>query len=319
MAGLLVLKNIIKNLLFNNRHSNCVSEKQLMLSAQLLACEFRKREKINKLADVEFSVFSQWGEDGIIDWIVDKIPNIPQTFVEFGVENYQESNTRFLLQHRNWKGMVIDGSNDNITNIRQQNISWRHDLSSVCAFIDRDNINELIQSSGFSGDIGLLSIDIDGNDYWVWEAIECVSPAIVVCEYNAVLGDKQKLSIPYQANFERNKAHHSNLYFGASLPALTSLAKTKGYSLIGTNSNGVNAFFIRDDKSSQLLQTLEEIAIFPSVFRESRDIEGKLTFSSSESRLNLINQLDVYDLDEQRIRTLDSYDDLYSVAWRMKW
>ena len=310
-----MLKNIIKKLLLNITDSNCASDKQLILSAQLLAHEYRKLEKISKLADIEFSVFSQWGEDGIIDWLVDKIPNIPQTFVEFGVESYHESNTRFLMQHRNWRGLVIDGSEENIANIRKQNISWRHDLTSVCAFIDRDNINKLIKNNKYSGEIGLLSIDIDGNDYWVWDAIDCISPIIVACEYNAVLGDKYRISIPYQVDFERNKAHNSNLYFGASLPALVSLAKAKGYSLLGTNSNGANAFFIRDDKASNIFQCLEEVITFPSLFREARNSKGKLVFLNGESRLELINQLNVYDFDDQRLRVLSSYDELYSDIW----
>lgn len=314
-----MLKKIIKKLLLNDGHSNCASEKQLMLSAKLLAHEYRQRDKVGKLADVEFSVFSQWGEDGIIEWLVDKISDIPQTFVEFGVENYHESNTRYLMQHRNWRGLVIDGSEHNIANIRQQNISWRYDLNAVCAFINRDNINELIKNSSFSGDIGILSVDIDGNDYWVWEAIDCVNPVIVVCEYNAVLGDTQRISIPYQADFVRNQAHHSNLYFGASLPALVSLAKVKGYRLVGSNLNGVNAFFVRDDKAAEVFPYLDEIIAFPSLFREARNAEGKLIFSSGESRLELINHLNVYDLNDEIVRPLSSYNNLYSDSWRMEW
>ena len=117
--------------------------------------------------DHEFKVYSQWGEDGIIDHLVQSIPITNKTFVEFGVETYTEANTLFLLKHRNWNGLVIDGSPDNVESIRRGSVLWKYDLAADCSFITKDNINEIISRNGISGDIGLLSVDIDGNDYWV--------------------------------------------------------------------------------------------------------------------------------------------------------
>ena len=124
-------------------------------------------------------------------------------FVEFGVETYVEANTRFLLRHRGWSGLVMDGSAANVARIRSDPIFWRYNLKAVEAFITRENIDSLIESQGLRGDIGLLSIDIDGNDYWVWEAVSVVRPAIVVIEYNARFGTDAAVTVPYDPGFVR--------------------------------------------------------------------------------------------------------------------
>ena len=116
-------------------------ERQLMLQGKILSNQNQNYDSIDDLGQVEFSVFSQWGEDGIIDWLVRKLPNIPKTFVEFGVENYQESNTRFLLQNHNWRALVIDGSKQNIDDIQAQDIYWRYSLSAHCSFVRKENIH----------------------------------------------------------------------------------------------------------------------------------------------------------------------------------
>jgi hypothetical protein len=211
--------------------------------------------------------------------------------------------------------LVIDGSPENVDDIRTQDVHWRHDLTATCAFIDRDNINVLIAEQGHRGAIGLLSIDIDGNDYWVWEAIHSVDPVIVVCEYNAVFGDRYALTIPYQQEFFRTRAHHSNLYFGASIQALIGLAQRKGYTFVGTTSSGVNAFFVRNDRASAVLAALEGVWAFPSAAREARDSDGRLTFVRGTARAELIGQLSLVDLDRNVETKLASCPDLYSDEW----
>jgi len=290
-------------------------DKQLVLQGQVLVDQYKRKTNIHDLSEVEFSVFSQWGEDGIINWLISMIPDIPKTFIEFGVGDYTESNTRFLLKTRNWKGLIIDGAKDDIDSVYKQDIYWRYDLTAVASFITKDNINELFLQNGFSGEIGLLSIDIDGNDYWVWEAIHSVDPVIVVCEYNAVFGDVHKLSVPYDKDFQRTNAHHSNLYFGASLPALISLASKKGYEFAGTTSTGLNAFFIRKDKFQYIQQCLNKVCSFPSLFREARGVDGELLFIGNKKRIKLINHLPVYDFDGGKNTVLSEYNDIYSTDW----
>jgi hypothetical protein len=290
-------------------------ERNLLLQAKWFAAQ-RRGTRISRLQNAEFRVFSQWGEDGIIDWLISRVPDIKKSFVEFGVQNYRESNTRYLLVEHNWRGLVIDGSMIHIEDIRSQDIYWRHDLQAKCAFIDRDNINNLIAESGLIGEIGLLSVDIDGNDYWVWQAIEVVSPTIVVCEFNAVLGDTLHLTIPYSADFYRTRSHYSNLYFGASIRALVQLGEAKGYVFVGTTSTGCNAFFVRRDHASNITSELDEVMAFPSSVREGRDANGKLTFVGGEARQKVIGQLPFVDPVSGKILDLASWGQLSSSAWR---
>ena len=290
-------------------------ERQLVLQCLLTAKMNRSFERIRALAEVEFCGFSQWGEDGIVDWLTEKLPGIPRTFIEFGVENYHESNTRLLLFLRNWIGLVMDGSPEHVSDIQGQDIYWQYDLTAKCAFVDRDNVNELISASGFRGDVGLLSIDIDGNDYWVWQAIDVVSPAIVICEYNAVFGDRYQLAVPYQADFQRTRVHYSNLYFGASLPAFVKLGEEKGYTFVGTTSTGCNALFVRDDFAPLIVAALDNISAFPSSLRESRDELGMLTFVTGAKRGTMIQNLPLIDLEKNQTITIAECGEIYSPEW----
>jgi hypothetical protein len=254
----------------------------------------------------EFGVFSQWGEDGLIAYLVDHVAIDRPWFVEFGVEDYREANTRFLLMTRDWRGLVIDGSETHVRSIRADDISWRHELESRCAFVTRDNINALLGDAGFSGDIGLLSIDIDGNDYWVWEAIDIVSPRIVVAEYNSLWGPSRAVTVPYDADFVRTRKHHSNLYYGASITALAQLGRRKGYSLVGGNSAGNNAFFVRDDVRGAIPTVTPEHAYRRARFREGRDTDGKLTFDDFAARRRVLGSLLVHDLETGRDVSIES-------------
>jgi len=292
-----------------------MSERLIVLQALKYSKKNRIIKKIEDLSEVEFCAFSQWGEDGIIDWLIERLPSIPKTFIEFGVEDYRQSNTRLLLQLKNWQGLIMDGSSDHINDIQSQEIYWRYELEARCAFIDRDNINKLINDAGFNGKIGLLSIDIDGNDYWVWQALDVVQPAIVVCEYNAVLGDIYSLTVPYKPNFQRTQAHHSNLYFGASIRALIKLGKQKGYQFVGTSSTGCNAFFVRNDLAPIILNALDCVSAYPSCVREARDEMGKLLFTSGAQRSYLVEHLSLIDLENNSETTLADCSNLYSSEW----
>lgn len=291
------------------------SEQILINQGRLLSQTFASKSSIENLTEVEWKVFSQWGEDGILDWIIHQLPGIPEVFIEFGVENYREANTRYLLQARNWKGMVIDGSADHIADIKQQDLAWRFWLTPINAFITAENINQLIENAGFGGEIGLLSIDIDGNDYWVWEKISIANPVVVVVEYNAVFGNKHAISTPYDPAFVRNKAHFSNQYFGASLPAFNFLAHKKGYQFLGTNHSGVNAFYIRNDHSEKLLSKIKNIVSFPSRFSDERLDSGELGFTRGVKRQQLINHLPVVNVQSAEIMPLKQLEPLYSPAW----
>ena len=251
--------------------------------------------------DYEFKVSSQWGEDGIIQHLVKSIEIKNKVFFEFGVEKYTESNTRFLLQNNHWKGLVIDGSDENISYIKNDPIYWKNNLKAECAFITKDNINQLITKNGINGDIGILSVDIDGNDYWIWKAIDCISPRIVICEYNSHFGDTYKVSIPYDNNFVREKKHHSNIYYGASISALDFLAKKKGYSLVGSNLAGNNVFFVRNDLMTDTKALTPKEAYRVAQFREARDESGSLTFNDIKFNLKLISNLELINVETEEL------------------
>lgn len=244
------------------------------------------------LRAAEFRVFSQWGEDGILQHLLRHVPISKKIFVEFGVETYTEANTRFLLVDGNWSGLVIDGSIKNIEHIKSDDLYWRYNLKAEHAFITREDINGLISRNGISGEIGLLSIDIDGNDYWVWEAIKCIVPSIVVIEYSSRFGPSKAVTVPYQADFLRSKAHYSNIYYGASLAALCLLGKRKGYSFVGCNMAGNNAFFVRADLRPDSLPELSPSEGFiRAKFRESRDAQGQLCFLTEQEETAILDSL----------------------------
>jgi hypothetical protein len=254
--------------------------------------------------DSEFRVFSQWGEDGIIQYLIRQVPIDRKVFVEFGVENYLESNTRFLLTNNCWAGLVIDGSESNVEFIKQDSIYWASNLKAEHCFVTAENINAILRRAGMHGDIGLLSIDIDGNDYWVWEAIDSVSPRIVICEYNSHFGPHARVSVPYQSDFVRDRAHFSKIYYGASIAALDALAGAKGYSLVASNSAGNNVFFVRNDVRGDL-PTLSCIDAYRRpVFREYHDAEGRLTFEDFEATFRNIGHLPIYDFSCKEIRPI---------------
>ena len=193
--------------------------------------------------------------------------------------------------------------------VRRRDIYWRHDLTAVNAWINRDNINQIIGDAGFGGDIGILSIDIDGNDYWVWERISVVNPVIVVVEWNSVFGATHAISVPYDPVFQRAKAHYSNLFWGASIAAFEHLASQKGYALLGSNTIGNNLFFVRNDRLGRLIPMTAKEAYVESRFRDSRDAAGNLNFLGGSARCSEIIDVPVVDVVSGEISTMRELND----------
>lgn len=281
------------------------AERQLLLLGRMLSETVKSKHAIASLREVEFTVFSQFGDDGIIQWLVSHLEFPNRTFVEFGVENYRESNTRFLMMNDNWSGLVMDGSESNVAQIIHSEYFWKHELSAKAVFIDKDNINALLSSCGLDREIGILHIDVDGNDYWIWKAIDTVSPIVVILEYNSVFGIERAITVPYDPAFYRTTKHHSNLYFGASLRALHQLSAAKGYSFIGCNSAGNNAYFVRNDRLNDSVRaTSLENGYVRSRFRESRDRNGAPTFLAGPDRLEAIRGMPIQNVDTDQIEVL---------------
>ncbi|MEZ2334419.1 hypothetical protein AB6735_02255 [Mucilaginibacter sp. RCC_168] len=284
--------SVLKKLKRLERESSTV--KVLVANILIKQNQSNARQIIENIQLAEFKVFSQWGDDGIIQFLINYLNIQERTFIEFGVEDYTESNTRFLLINNNWTGLIMDGDKNNMDSVKKDNLYWHYHLTAVPVFITAENINPLIIENGLEGEIGLLHIDIDGNDYWVWKEITAVSPIIVIVEYNSVFGAEDTWSVPYKSDFDRTVAHHSTLYFGASLAALCDLAEEKGYYFIGSNSNGNNAYFVRKDKIQDLKPLDAKSGYVLSKFRESRDKKGNLTYINGADRLKILHGLEIY-------------------------
>lgn len=284
--------SVIKNRIFFSLLYQ--GEMQKLMLGKILSNQV-KAIRAGNLQNFEFSVFSQFGDDGIIQWLIHNLDIPNKTFIEFGVEDYRESNTRFLMMNDNWSGFVMDGSKENIDRLKCQYYYWQYDLTAQSVFITRDNINSLIAAQNFSEDVGLLHIDLDGNDYYVWKAIDVIKPIIAIVEYNSLFGADRPISIIYDDDFVRKNAHYSNLFWGTSLPSLNNLAKEKGYSFIGCNSAGNNAYFVRNDKLNGKVKSVSLADGFvQSKYRESRDMNGELTYLSKQEAKKLLSGMKVF-------------------------
>lgn len=228
-----------------------------------------KKNSQKNLKDFEIQGFSQFGEDGLIRFITDHVKISNKIFIELGVEDYEEANTRMLIEY-NWTGLVVEANKNYCKHIEAQDYIFRNSLICKNFFITKENINKIIADSKIFGKIGLLSIDLDGNDYWIWKEINVIDPDIVIIEYNSRFGNSS-VTIPYESNFVRGKKYHK-VYFGASLKALIKLGKTKGYHFVCTNSNGNNAFFVKSSLINQKVKSLTfEEGFNKKTFKETSD------------------------------------------------
>lgn len=193
-----------------------------------------------RLLSSGYKVYSQGREDGMLAEIFRRIGATSKRFIEFGVEDGLECNSAFLLV-QGWSGAWIDGSPHCVARARA---AFRgYPIEIVNDSITMENADAMIALLAGDGELDLLSIDIDSNDYWIWDAIKAVKPRVVVIEYNATLPPHVRKTIAYDPTFAWNGTN----YFGASLGALEALGHAKGYSLVGCSPAGVNAFFVRND------------------------------------------------------------------------
>ena len=272
--------------------------KQLKEIKILNAISILDNRKIDgsNINNYELKIFSQFGEDGIIDFLIKKLDIKSKHFIEFGVEDYSEANTKFLLEARNWSGEIYEAKKNHVNCIKNQDFYWRYNLNVKNVFISKKNINFLINTFLKKNNINkleLISIDIDGVDYWIWKELTVTDPEIVIIEYNARLGHDQSIVVPYEENFDRINKHYSSIYFGASLKALYNLGIKKGYSLVGTNLNGSNAFFVKKDLANRKgLSDLKPIDCFNlNSFNELRSKSGMLLERSLKSENEILKKM----------------------------
>ena len=207
-------------------------------------------------ADTEFHCFSQFGEDGILLYLFAVLGRTNRKAVEVCAGDGIECNVANLIINHGWRGLLIDGNQQLIEAGRAFYTAHAHTMTApptlLVSWITAENIDGLIASHGFLGEIDLLSLDVDGVDYWIWRAIRCIQPRVVVLEFNAGLGPERALTLPYDPNFRLDFSKQP-YKCGASLPAFVKLGREKGYRLVGITSQGINAFFVRNDVGMDLL------------------------------------------------------------------
>jgi hypothetical protein len=307
-----MIKNIIKKV-FKKIHSvdELLSEieKNKFLVGRLLSENLLNKVSKN-INDYEFSIFSQWGEDGILDFIIRKLHLKDGVFIEFGVDNYIESNTRFLLFKENWNGLVIDSCEKNVNQIQNSYYYWKYNILAKKFFINKNNINNIIADfldQQCKKTLDLLSIDIDGNDYWILNNVEFekFKPKIVVCEYNSLLGNKLSLTIPYKEEFNReNNDPKLKIYYGASIKAFVNLLNKKGYIFLGSNNNANNLFFVAKEFEKIFDHQTVDSGYKKNKFKEfnnedfntaQKRLDKKQFFDLEKNQLVNINYLDLND------------------------
>lgn len=197
------------------------------------------------LRGADRKTFSQNGEDGILERILETIGTTNKYFVEIGVGNADECNTR-LLRENGWKGVMFDS------------VQHNGGIGFHCEHIDAENVNGILAKYKVPQEFDVLSIDIDGNDYWVWNAI-AYQPRVVIIEWNCSITPFRALAIPYSPNF----AWDSTCYYGASILALTRLGERKGMVLVAADKRATNLFFV-PHQASHLFEGAGNIeAIYP--------------------------------------------------------
>ncbi len=194
------------------------------------------------LSPSELRVFSQNGEDGVLAEIFARIGVERRFFVEFGVQDGVQCNTRYLAEVQGWSGVYFEADEAQFSGLERR-LANRDDLATVRSYVTPANVEQLFRDAAVPDDFDLLSIDVDGQDYWVWEAIDELRPRVVVIEYNSALPAEEQLVEPRG----RSAAFTLFDFFGASLGALRALGEHKRYTLVHTELAGVNAFFVRND------------------------------------------------------------------------
>lgn len=241
-----------------------ISQRQLFNQYQV----WKKEGKLPTIADTGFRVFSQYEEDGKLLFILSIIGMHNKNFVEIGSDDGINSNCANLALNFGYHGLFLDGNPTAIKRGRKFYAKYPHPWMDspkfTCDLVKTDNINQLIKDAKLKGDIDVLSIDIDGNDYWIWDAITEVSPNIVIIETHIELG-MRNIVVPYDPNYFFPGKHP--IYHGASPIAMVKLAKRKGYRLVGANDLGFNFIFVKNGMGDLELPevTIDSVLWHPSV------------------------------------------------------
>lgn len=197
------------------------------------------------------SLGSQREEDGISWAIFQHVGIETHRFIDIGCGS-EGGTAGFYARECGWQGLMVDADDAHVASVRDR--FSRTQVTAVAARVTRDNVNDLVTKAAFAGEVDLLSIDIDGVDYWVWDALSVATPRLVIVEYNAFFGLDQAVTVPYDAAFDRSRFTGvlRKRYYGASLPAFVRLGDKKGYRLVTVEPMALNAVFLRNDVGSDI-------------------------------------------------------------------
>jgi len=240
----------------------------------LLRLEYQRRlherQPMPRFSDVEFHAFSQNGEDGILLLLFSVLGTVNRVAVEICAGSGIECNAANLVINHGWRALMVDGDPDQIatgTKFYREHRNTRYSPPTlVSAWLTAESLNDLVRKHGFAGEIDLFSLDVDGNDYWFWRALDAVQPRVVVVEFNALLGPERALTMPYDAQY-RFDPNDQPPQCGASLSAFAKLGREKGYRLVGVHSLGFNAFFVRDGLGEEAFPEVTPAQCFAQVER----------------------------------------------------
>ncbi len=203
-----------------------------------------------QISEAGFRCYSQFEEDGIILYVLSTIGFKTKTVVEICCGTGEECMASNLILNHGFQGFLFDGDEYNIA---RANAFFKGKKDCLLtpphlkqAWITRDNVNDLLRESGASGEVDLLSLDIDGNDYYIWEAITEISPRLCIFETHNIIPGDLSITIPYEPRFNWEKDGNED-FRSVSLLAMTKLSEKKGYRLIGGHKHGFNVLFLRDD------------------------------------------------------------------------
>jgi hypothetical protein len=233
-----------------------------------------------RISDVGFKCCSQTDEDGILLFLFAVLGATEKLSVEICAGNGIECNSANLILNHGWHGLLVDGDPALVEQgqafYRQSPQTYVYPPKFVCAWVKRSTVNDLVSTNGFRGEIDLLSLDLDGIDYWIWEALTAVTPRVVVLEYQDILGPDRNWTVPYADDFSAKSYPMTDgmpNFAGASLGAFVKLGRRKGYRLVGTNRYGYNAFFIRNGLGDNVLPEIDvkECFTHPKVIQGMRE------------------------------------------------
>jgi len=248
--------------------ANASLERQLQI---LLSLRYRDRSHAGGPSlgfdDVGFDVFSSTGEDGILLYILSTIGFETRRCIDIGAGGVDGSNVANLILHHGFDALLIDGDASSMR--ATERFYARHNPlavpSCVAAIVTADNVDQLIEDQGYAGEADVLCLDIDGVDYWIWNAIEEVQSRVVVVEYQDILGPERSWTVPYKPDFnvhDYDVNRDNRNYCGASLTAFTKLAERKGYRLVGCNRGGWNAFYVKCGLADEALPAVSVQSCF---------------------------------------------------------